>query len=143
MSTAPPTPPPSSLRPPQPIADAINGRIELGSAIKVTLMFALVLLVTRGATHYLGDRGLYLAAALGGTTDVDAVTVSTAKLHGPQVSALVATTAIYIGIAVNTLVKTGLAAGIGGAPLGKRIGPVGAVTVIAGGVALAIAAGLA
>jgi len=121
----------------------LTNPFELGSAIKVTLMFALVLLVTRGATHYLGDRGLYLAAALGGTTDVDAVTVSTAKLHGPQVSALVATTAIYIGIAVNTLVKTGLAAGIGGAPLGKRIGPVGAVTVIAGGVALAIAAGLA
>lgn len=120
----------------------LKNPFELGSAIKVTLMFALVLLVTKGATHYLGDRGLYLAAALGGTTDVDAVTVSTAKLHGPEVSGLVATTAIYAGIAVNTLVKTGLAAGIGGAPLGKRIGVVGALTVVAGGAGLAVAAGI-
>lgn len=127
----------------EPSKTELTNPFELGSAIKVSLMFALVLVVTKGAIHYLGDRGLYLAAALSGTTDVDAVTVSTAKLHGSQVSALVATTAIYIGIAVNTLVKTGLAAGIGGAPLGKRIGPVGAVTVVAGGVALAVAAGLA
>ncbi len=120
----------------------LTNPFELGSAVKVTLMFGLVLLVTKGATHYLGDRGLYLAAALSGTTDVDAVTLSTAKLHGSQISGLVATTAIYIGIAVNTVVKTGLAAGIGGAPLGKRIGVVGAMTVVAGGVALAVAAGI-
>lgn len=120
----------------------LTNPFELGAAVKVTLVFALVLLATRAATHYLGDQGLYLASALGGTTDVDAVTVSTAKLAGAQVSHIVATTAIVIGIAVNTIVKTGLAAGIGGAPLGKRISAVGALTVVAGGVALAIAAGI-
>jgi uncharacterized membrane protein (DUF4010 family) len=119
----------------------LKNPFELASAIKVTLMFALVLLATKGATEYLGDRGLYIASALGGTTDVDAVTVSTANLHG-QVGSLVATTAIVIGIAVNTIVKTGLAAGLGGAALGKRIGTVGALTVVAGGAALAVTAGI-
>jgi len=121
----------------------LTNPFELGSAIKVTLMFALVLLVTRAATYYLGDQGTYLAAALGGSTDVDAVTMSMSKLAASQViDPVVAAIAIYIGIAVNTLVKTALAAGIGGGALGKRIGTVGALTVISGGAAVAIAAGI-
>lgn len=121
----------------------LTNPFELGSAIKVTLMFAVVLLATKAANQYLGDQGLYLASALGGTTDVDAVTVSTTKLAGQDlVGAVAATTAIAIAIAVNTLVKTGLAAGIGGAPLGKRIGLVGALVVLSGGAALAVTAGI-
>jgi hypothetical protein len=56
----------------EPSKTELTNPFELGSAIKVSLMFALVLVVTKGAIHYLGDRGLYLAAALSGTTDVDA-----------------------------------------------------------------------
>ncbi len=116
---------------------------DLGSAIKVTLVFALVLLATKGATEYLGDSGLYLASALSGTTDVDAVTVSTSKLASAgAITPLVATVAIYIGIAVNTLVKAGLAAGIGGAQLGRRVAVVGALVIVSGGVALAATASL-
>jgi uncharacterized membrane protein (DUF4010 family) len=122
----------------------LKNPFDLGSAVKVTLMFALVLLATKGATVYLGDQGLYLAAALGGTTDVDAVTLSTAKLaNAGTVTSFVATVTIAIAIAVNTLVKTGLAAGIGGKPLGRRIGVVGALIVIAGAVALGVTAGIA
>ena len=107
------------------------------------LPVALVLLVTKAATQYLGDNGLYIASALGGTTDVDAVTLSSAKLAGNgSITPIVATMSICIGIAVNTLVKTGLAAGIGGAPLGRRIVVVGGLVVIAGAVALAVTAGL-
>ncbi|MBA2540888.1 MAG: DUF4010 domain-containing protein, partial [Deltaproteobacteria bacterium] len=121
----------------------LSNPFDLGSAIKVTLMFALVLLVTKAATHYLGDNGLYIASALGGTTDVDAVTLSTAKLANTEsITHLVATFAICIGIAVNTLVKTSLAAGIGGPPLGRRIVVVGGLVIIAGAVALAVTAGI-
>lgn len=122
----------------------LKNPFELGSAIKVSLVFGLVLLATKGATVYLGDQGLYLAAALAGTTDVDAVTLSTARLaHDDSVGPLVAAIAISIAIAVNTLVKTGLAAGVGGAVLGKRAGLVAGLVIVAGGVGLAVAAGLA
>ncbi len=121
----------------------LTNPFELGSAIKVTLLFAVVLLATRGATHYLGDQGLYLASALGGTTDVDAVTLSSAKLASEQhVGAMAAAIAICIGIGVNTLVKTGLAAGLGGAPLGKRIATVAVLILISGGAGVAITAGI-
>jgi uncharacterized membrane protein (DUF4010 family) len=113
---------------------ALKNPFELGSAIKVSLMFALVLLVTKAATEYLGDQGLYLASALAGTTDVDAITVSTAKLARGGLAAMTATLAILIGIAVNTIVKTGLAGGIGGKALGKRTA-ISAALIIGAGLA--------
>lgn len=122
----------------------LSNPFELGSAIKVTLMFGVVLLVTKAATVYLGSEGLYLASALGGTTDVDAVTLSSARLaQTAAVTPIVGTISIAIGIAVNTLVKTGMAAVIGGSALGRRMILVAAMVVVAGGVALAATAGLA
>jgi uncharacterized membrane protein (DUF4010 family) len=116
---------------------------DLGSAVKVTIVFGLVLLVTKAATVYIGDRGLYLASALGGTTDVDAVTISTAKLASiDAVGEIVATTAIVIGIGVNTIVKTALAAGIGGSQLGRRVALVGGLVIVSGAAGLAVTAGL-
>ncbi len=119
----------------------LDNPFDLGSAIKVTLMFAVVLLVTKAATVYLGDQGLYLASALSGTTDVDAVTISSAKLSSTAtVSALVATISISIAVAVNTIVKLGLAAGIGGKQLGRRVAIVAALVIVGGGAALAAVA---
>ena len=109
----------------------LKNPFDLGSAIKVTAVFAIVLLASRAAIEYVGDRGLYLAAALGGTTDVDAVTVSTAKLAKTAIETNVAIAAICIGIAVNTLVKTSLAFGIGGSALGKRVALTGALVTVA------------
>ncbi|MEO8703895.1 MAG: DUF4010 domain-containing protein, partial [Kofleriaceae bacterium] len=121
----------------------LKNPFELGGAVKVTLMFGIVLLATKSATFYLGEQGLYLTSALGGTTDVDAVTLSSAKLAGnATVEALVAVTAIAIAIAVNTVVKTGLAAGIAGWALGRRVALVGGLVIVSGSVALAITAGV-
>lgn len=110
---------------------ALKNPFELGGAIKVTLVFGAVLLASKAAVTYIGDRGLYLASALGGTTDVDAVTVSSAKLATGGLSASVATISISIAVVVNTLVKTGLAIGVGGWALGKRVGVTGGLVVIA------------
>lgn len=119
---------------------ALKNPFELGSAIKVSLVFGAVLLVSRAAVTYVGDSGLYLASGLGGTTDVDAVTVSTAKLASSGISPQVATIAISIGIVVNTLVKTGMAVVVGGAPLGKRVGVTGVLVLIAAGLGIAATA---
>ncbi|HUS31080.1 MAG TPA: MgtC/SapB family protein, partial [Kofleriaceae bacterium] len=96
----------------------VKNPFELGNAIRFGLVFALILLVTKAAKQYLGDAGLYLAAALAGTTDVDAVTLSTAK-HA-ETGQTAAVIAIMIATVSNTLVKSSLALGIGGAKLGKR-----------------------
>lgn len=120
----------------------LKNPFELGSAIKVTLVFAVVLFAMKAAQTYAGDQGLYLASALGGTTDVDAVTLSSARLAKDGIAALTATIAIAIAIAVNTVVKTGLAIGVGGWALGKRVALVGALVIVAGAVAIGLAVGL-
>ncbi|MBA3392275.1 MAG: MgtC/SapB family protein [Deltaproteobacteria bacterium] len=114
----------------------LKNPFELGSAIKVTLVFALVLLAMKAAQVYAGDQGIFLASALGGTTDVDAVTLSSAKLAKGGLAPLTATIAIAIAIAVNTIVKTGLAIGVGGMALGKRVMLVGVLVIAAGAGAL-------
>lgn len=116
----------------------LKNPFELASAVKVSLVFGLVLLASRAAIEYVGDQGLYLASALGGTTDVDAVTVSSAKLAGGEIAPATATVAIAIGIVVNTIVKTGLAAGVGGRALGKRVGLTGALVLGAAGLGIAL-----
>jgi uncharacterized membrane protein (DUF4010 family) len=106
----------------------------------VSLVFGVVLLVTKAATVYLGSEGLYLASLVSGTTDVDAVVVSSAKLATEGLSGMVATTSIMVAIAANTIVKTALAWSIGRTTLGKRVAVTGALIIVAGGVALAVTA---
>jgi len=118
----------------------VKNPFELGSAIKVGLVFGVVLLVTKAANVYLGAEGLYLAAAISGATDVDAVVISSAKLATNGISQVVAASAITIAIAANTIVKTIMAWSIGGRPLGKRVAVTGALIIVAGGVALAVTA---
>jgi uncharacterized membrane protein (DUF4010 family) len=110
----------------------VKNPFELGTAIRFGLVFALILFAIKAAKHYLGDAGLYLAAALGGTTDVDAVTLSTAKHATAGETAAVI--AIMIATVSNTIVKSSLALGIGGARLGKRAFVIGGL-IVAGAVA--------
>lgn len=114
----------------------LTNPFELSAAVKVSLMFGAVLLATKTANTYLGASGLYLASALGGTTDVDAVTLSTAKLANGTLAGEVATVAISIAIGTNTIVKTGLAIGVGGWALGKRVTIIGALILAAGAASL-------
>ncbi len=117
----------------------VENPFELGSAIKFSLLFGVILIVNKAAVTYVGDSGLYLASALGGTTDVDPVTLSAAKLARDGLSPTVATVAIALAVASNTIVKTALAA-TGGKPLGARVAIASGLTLVAGAVALGIAA---
>jgi len=110
----------------------VKNPFDLGSAVRFGAVFAVILLVTKAAKSYLGNQGLYLAALVAGLTDVDAVTLSTARNAGTELDA--ATVAILIAVASNTIVKSSLAWGIGGRKLGKRAFLVGGL-IIAGAAA--------
>ena len=107
---------------------AVKNPFELGNAIRFGIVFAIILLVTKAAKQYFGDSGLYVASLLAGSTDVDAVTLSTAKQAGLELDA--ATIAIVIATLSNTLVKSSLAFGIGGRQLGKRAFVVGGLIIV-------------
>lgn len=111
---------------------------ELTSAIKFGLLFAVVLIGSKAAQVYAGSSGMYAAALLAGTTDVDAITLSTANLAREGLPHTVAATTIGLGAAANTVVKGVLAATIGGRALAIRVGLAFAAMLAAGGIGLAV-----
>jgi len=109
---------------------AVKNPFELSNAIRFGVAFAVILLATKAARQYLGDQGLFLAAGVAGLTDVDAVSLSTAKqAHASDVAAAVA---ILIAVASNTLAKSSLALAIGGGEVGKRAFLIGGLTIAGG-----------
>jgi uncharacterized membrane protein (DUF4010 family) len=114
----------------------LSNPFELWQAVKFALFFALVLLGSKAATVWLGAKGAYAAAALAGTADVDAITLSLSRLGQGQLAPRVAVVAIVLAGASNTLVKAVLAARLGGWTFGRRVAGAFAVMLAAGAAAL-------
>jgi uncharacterized membrane protein (DUF4010 family) len=87
---------------------------ELLSAVKLGLLIVVVLFATKFAAVEFGSGGVYVAGVLGGTADVDSVTVSMAQLARQEIGLRVATLAILLAVASNTVVKSVIAAVVGG-----------------------------
>ena len=113
---------------------------ELGEAIKFGLLFGIVTVIAKTAETYLGAAGLYLAGALAGLTDVDAISLSMANLatSSPQ-SVKIAAYTIVIAVISNTLVKTGMAVFMGAPALRRTISVVTILLFAAAGAGSLIA----
>jgi uncharacterized membrane protein (DUF4010 family) len=106
---------------------------ELSEAIKFGLLFGIVTVVAKAAEAYLGATGLYLAGAIAGLTDVDAISLSMANLarSNPE-NSIVAARTIVIAVFANTLVKAGMAVSMGAPALRRTIVPATLLLLIAG-----------
>jgi uncharacterized membrane protein (DUF4010 family) len=106
---------------------------ELGQAIRFGLLFGVVTFLAKAAQVYLGDAGLYLAGAVAGLTDVDAIALSMANLAQSDAGAAsAAARTILIAVLSNTLVKGGMAMFLGAAELRRAMTLPVAVIVAAG-----------
>jgi len=86
-------------------APAAKNPLELGAALFFSLIFIIVLVVTKLAREYLGRAGLYALAAIMGVTDVDPFVLGLAQ-GGPVATPVrLAATAIVIAAASNSVVK--------------------------------------
>jgi uncharacterized membrane protein (DUF4010 family) len=109
---------------------------ELDQAIKFGLLFGVVVVVAKAAQVYLGDAGLYLAAGIAGLSDVDAITLAMADMaRGGGQQLAIAARAIVIAALANTLVKSGLAAGLGSPALRRQTLPISGALFAAGALA--------
>lgn len=103
----------------------VKNPMELGQAIQFAMIFAVVLFISKASHHYFGSAGVYVASALAGLADVDAVTVSSARLARDGVLASnTAGVSILLAGAMNTLVKGGIAAVVGGRAFRPVIAPI-------------------
>ena len=94
---------------------SLRNPFSLVSAIQFGLLFAAVLLVMTIVQQRFPSGGTYVVAALAGTSDVDAITLSMATLaQSGQASLGTAGLSILIAVLSNTVVKCGISAGLGG-----------------------------
>ena len=96
-----------------PAAQQDPNPLQLGAAIRMALLFQLVLFAVAFANARFGAQGLYGSAALLGLTDVDALTISMARLVSAGTAADLVAAALVIGILSNTVVKLGIVLALG------------------------------
>jgi len=111
---------------------------ELREALRFGLLFGLITFVAKVAEVYLGAAGLYLAGAIAGLTDVDAISLSMANLaRAGGASTEVAARTVLIAVLSNTLVK-GCMASFLGSPALRRIMLPAAIGLLAAGTLAAL-----
>lgn len=113
----------------------LSNPLNFGTAIKFALFFAGVLVLVKYSTENFGDSGAYIAAAISGITDVDAITLSMAKLSQGNGNTALARNAILLAALSNTLVKFGMVLVVGSRSLVK-VALIGFVAIFGAGIAL-------
>ncbi|MDN7126222.1 MgtC/SapB family protein [Pseudidiomarina sp. 1APR75-33.1] len=95
----------------------LKNPFDIITAVKFAGLLVIVLLLAHYAHQYFAASGVYAVAAVSGLTDVDAITLSMAKMAGASgnysLELDVAARAIIIAASVNTLVKAALVVMLG------------------------------
>ena len=98
-----------------PPALEMSNPTELRTALGFGLMYGIVLLAAAWLSDWLGTSGLYGVALVSGLTDVDAITLSSLRLHNlDKLSAAVVVNVITLALLANLGFKSILALSIGG-----------------------------
>jgi uncharacterized membrane protein (DUF4010 family) len=102
----------------------VSNPTELKTALTFGALYAFVLILSAWLQDIAGSRGLYAVALASGLTDVDAITLSSLRLHNQERLAEVeAVMSIVLATLSNLAFKSGLVVSIGGAPLARRTLP--------------------
>jgi uncharacterized membrane protein (DUF4010 family) len=118
-----------------PLADlSVQNPFQLTMAIRFGLFLAAILFLSRLLAAHFGDQGIMALAAVSGLADVDAITLTLARMAEDSVTHAVTALGIVVAVAVNGIVKGAIAWAVGGRALGWRI---------VAGLGLPIAAGIA
>lgn len=96
----------------------LRNPFELRPALQFGALLAGIMFLAEGARAWFGESGVYLLAGLSGLTDVDAITLSLARMAEKDLGAETASAGVILAAGVNTAVKGGLAAVVGGPRLG-------------------------
>ena len=122
------------------VVNAGANPFELSEALKFGLLFGIVTVVAKAAEVYLGATGLFLAGAVAGLTDVDAISLSMANLAttSPEILTTAQRT-IVIAVISNTLVKCAMAAFMGAPALRRTIVGVTLLLFAAAGAGILVA----
>ncbi len=115
---------------------AMGNPTELRTALGFGLMYALVLLAAAWLSDWLGTRGVYAVALVSGLTDVDAITLTSLRLHNlDKLPVAGVVNVVTIATLSNLVFKSVLAMVIGGWQMARHatagMGAIGLGLVIA------------
>jgi len=119
---------------------AVQGNpAELKTALIFGALYAVVILLVAVSNNHFGQGALYLVAVVSGTTDMDAITLSTARLMdkgqiGPELGWRV----ILVAALANIAFKGGIAAVLGTRALAWRVALAFGVALLGGAVILLV-----
>jgi len=114
----------------------LRNPMELLPALGFGLLLAAIMLLAEAFRAWLGDTGIYVLAAISGIADVDAITLSLARMARDNLADEVVVQATVLAAMVNTAVKGILAVAIAGRAIGLRVLTAFAITLIFGGIGL-------
>lgn len=100
----------------------LENPLELKMALSFGVLLVLVMLLGRALKNWFGEAGVLTLAAASGIADVDAITLSLARMSQDDLVLQTAATGIVIAAAVNNMVKGGMATFLGGRDVGLRVG---------------------
>ena len=121
----------------------VSNPLKLPTAITFALAFSVVLIVVRAANDFFGDAGVYVASALTGLTDVDAITLSASELaSNGQLQPQVAAMAVVLAALVNTAAKAVMVWFLGAPELRRTVMRAFGLVLLTGIVGSAIALGI-
>ncbi len=106
---------------------------QLKPAIIFGILYVLILLGVAAAKENFGQSGLYIVAIISGLTDVDAITLSTAKLmSNDSLEISTGWRVILVAALANTAFKGGIVGVVGGMAVFKRIAFFYGIAIAAG-----------
>jgi len=112
-----------SFRKGKPGSDGIvlKNPLDLVTAVKFALLYAAIQWLVKYAGENFGHKGTYIAGAISGITDVDAITLSMAKMAKFGGDSGIAVNTILIAVLSNTFVKFMIVLFVGGIELRKTV----------------------
>jgi uncharacterized membrane protein (DUF4010 family) len=117
----------------------VRNPTELKTALTFGALYAAVLFLSAWLQDVAGSGGLYAVALASGLTDVDAITLSSLRLHNQdRLGGIEAVMSIALATLSNLAFKSSLVISIGGAPLARRTLPGLAAIAVGIGVGLII-----
>lgn len=108
----------------------LQNPFEIGSALRFTVLLVAIMFAVELARRYLGDSGVWAMAAISGAADVDAITLSLARIVDTEITLALASQGILIAAVSNSLLKLALACSIGGKEIAWRVMPFVAIAMI-------------
>ena len=104
---------------------------EVATALKLAALIAVIMVAAKGLSAVAGTSGVFVLAAASGVVDVDALTLSIARLTGGQI-------AVRDAVGSDPACRIGqygggaaMAAYLGGGKIGRIVGGASALAIIA------------